>query len=84
MLIRALRSNLKLWLLFIVTTFLSAFSAYNSMNYWLINPENPTRIAKEIAYPWITSMQALAFIFLGLAFLFLFLIIKRSKQKDES
>jgi len=84
MLIRVLRGKLKLWFLFIVTIFLSVFSAYNSINYWLINPESPTRIPKEIAFPWIKSMQVLTFIFLGLSFLFLFLIIKRSKETDES
>ena len=84
MLIKLMRDNLKLWLLFLASLTLSFFSAYNSVNYGLINPGNPTRIPTEIAYEWIRGMQFLAFIFGGLSIMFLYLIIKRSRKNNEN
>ena len=79
-----MNKKIKLSVMFLLSLIASAFSAYNSVWYGLVNPSNPTRIPSEIARPWVYGSLFLASIFLCLSIYSLFLLIKSCRNTGEN
>ena len=66
-----------------VSVFFSGFAAYNAVNYFLINPDNPTRLPSGIASTWINGMHFLTVLFLLIAIFISFLLIKQRNNENH-